>query len=312
VPFSAEGQRSYFHIVGAAEDRARRPGAYMQIATTRYFATMGIPLVKGRAFAETDRAGGHPVLVVNEALAKRYFPGGDAIGKTLTVDFASDTDAHGDTASVHGEIVGVVGDTKLKDVTLDQGPALYAANEQFPSNYLTFVVRTRSEPATVLRATRQAVAAIDPSIPIFATGLLADDVSRSLAAPRLTATVVAAFALTALILTVIGIYGVLAYAVRERRRELGIRMALGAREGQVVSMVVGQGIRLAAIGLGLGFALALMGGRALAALLYGVSADDPLTYEAVAAALLAVAALASWLPARRAAVIDPVIAMRPE
>ncbi len=312
VPFSLEGQRSLFHIVGRPDDRAHRQGVYIQIATPGYFATMGIPVKKGRTFAETDRPGGHQVLIVNEALANQYFPGEDPVGKRLTVEMASDTDGHNDTVSLRGEIVGVVGDTRVKDLTVRSGPALYAPEDQFPSNYLTFVVRTRSDPATVLRAARQAVAAVDPTVPIFATGLLADDLRKSLAAPRLSASVVAAFAIVALALAVIGMYGVLAYTVRERRRELGIRIALGAREGQVVGMVVGQGLRLAAAGLCLGLGLALLGGHVLASLLYGVSPNDPPTFEAVSVGLMLVAVLASWLPARRAAVVDPVIAMRPE
>jgi ABC-type antimicrobial peptide transport system permease subunit len=211
-----------------------------------------------------------------------------------------------------GEIVGIVGDTKRGDLKADALPAIYAAYDQMSIGYVTFVVRTTAAPGTVLRAAPQAVAQVDPTIPVFAGGTFVEAVRQSVAAPRLYATVVGAFALVALILAIIGIYGVLAYSVRERRRELGIRVALGAREAQVVGMVVGQGVRLAGAGLVLGFAVALMGGRVLATLLYGVRPDDPPTYEAVSVALLAVAALASWLPARRAAVIDPVIAMRPE
>jgi ABC-type antimicrobial peptide transport system permease subunit len=211
-----------------------------------------------------------------------------------------------------GEIVGIVGDTKTSDLKANASPAVYAAYDQMSIGYETFVVRTTAAPGTVLRAAPQAVAQVDPTIPLFAAGTFVESVRQSVAAPRLYATVVGAFALVALILAIIGIYGVLAYSVRERRRELGIRVALGAREAQVVGMVVGQGVRLAGAGLVLGFAVALMGGRVLATLLYGVRPDDPPTYEAVSVALLAVAALASWLPARRAAVIDPVIAMRPE
>jgi ABC-type antimicrobial peptide transport system permease subunit len=211
-----------------------------------------------------------------------------------------------------GEIVGIVGDTKVRDLKAEAMPVLYAAFDQSAMNYETFVVRTTAAPATVLRAAPQAVAQVDPTIPVFAAKTFTDAVRASVAAPQLYATVVGAFAVVALVLAVIGIYGVLAYSVRERRRELGIRVALGAREAQVVGMVVGQGVRLAAAGLCVGFAIALIGGRVLATLLYGISPDDPPTYEAVSVGLIAVAVLASWLPARRAAVIDPVIAMRPE
>jgi ABC-type antimicrobial peptide transport system permease subunit len=254
------------------------------------------------------------VIVVNEALVKRYFAGVDPIGRGITVTGWSD-DSTGSTPVVfRGEIVGVVGDTKDGDLTSAALPRLYGAFDQMSQRRLTFVVRTTADPSTVMRAARQAVAGADPTIPIFHAGLFSDALrdSESLSRPRLYAAVVGAFALTALVLAVIGIYGVLAYSVRERRRELGIRVALGARYSQVVGMVVGQGMRLAAAGLCIGFAIALIGGRVLGSLLYGIAPDDAPTYEAVSIALMLIAALASWLPARRAAVIDPVIAMRPE
>jgi len=313
VPFGEIGARSTFHINGTPPDPPEhRSVAFIQIVTPKYFAALGIPVHKGRTFTDADRNGGHQVIVVNEALAKQYFPSEDPIGKNVTVGWTSDSDGHKDTVTMGGEIVGIVGDTKVRDLKADAIPVLYAAYDQMSISYETFVVRTTATPSTVLRAVQQAVAQVDPTIPVFAAGTFVDALRHSVAAPRLYATVVAAFAIVALVLAVIGIYGVLAYTVRERRRELGIRVALGAREGQVVGMVVGQGVRLAAAGLLLGFAVALLGGRVLATLLYGVRPDDPPTYEAVSVGLILVAALASWLPARRAAVIDPVIAMRPE
>ena len=313
VPFGEVGARSTFHIEGTPPDApGQKPSGYIQVVSPAYFVAMGIPVKHGRAFTDADHSAGHRVAVINEALAKQYFPGEDPIGKSITVEWSQDSTGHQDTTAMGGEIVGVVGDTKVRDLKAAATPTVYAAYDQMSINFVTFVVRTTATSSTVLRAAPQAVAQVDPTIPIFAASTFADAVSKSVAAPRLYATVVGAFAVVALILAVIGIYGVLAYTVRERRRELGIRVALGAREGQVVSMVVGQGVRLAAAGLVLGFAVALMGGRVLATLLYGVRPDDPPTYEAVSVGLILVAALASWLPARRAAVIDPVIAMRPE
>jgi len=314
VPFGDVGARSTLHIAGRAPDPPdHKSVAYVQIVTPRYFLAMGIPVRRGRVFTDADRPGGHQVVVVNESLVKQYFAGEDPLGKSVTVGWTVDSSGRGvDTVTMGGEIVGIVGDTKRGDLKADALPAIYAAYDQMSIGYVTFVVRTTAAPGTVLRAAPQAVAQVDPTIPVFAGGTFVEAVRQSVAAPRLYATVVGAFALVALILAIIGIYGVLAYSVRERRRELGIRVALGAREAQVVGMVVGQGVRLAGAGLVLGFAVALLGGRVLATLLYGVRPDDPPTYEAVSVALLAVAALASWLPARRAAVIDPVIAMRPE
>jgi putative ABC transport system permease protein len=314
VPFSDANARSTLHFDGRPPDPPdHKSVARVQIVTPRYFAAMGIPVRRGRVFTDADRPGGHQVIVVNESLVKQYFAVEDPIGKRMTVGWTIDSSGRGvDTVTMGGEIVGIVGDTKAQDLKADASPAVYAAYDQMSIGYETFVVRTTAAPGTVLRAAPQAVGQVDPTIPLFAAGTFVEAVRQSVAAPRLYATVVGAFAVVALILAVIGIYGVLAYSVRERRRELGIRVALGAREAQVVGMVVGQGVRLAGAGLVLGFAVALMGGRVLATLLYGVQPDDPPTYEAVSVALLAVAALASWLPARRAAVIDPVIAMRPE
>jgi putative ABC transport system permease protein len=312
-PFGEAAARATFHVDGRAPDvLGQHSAADVQIVTPRYFTAMGIPLRKGRVFTDRDRSVGHPVIIVNEALVKQYFPGEDAIGHRIQVGWSSDTTGHGDTLSMRGEIVGVVGDTKGSDLAAAATPRVYAAFDQSPTGYMSFVIRTTAAPATVLRAARQAVAQVDPDIPTFAAGTLVDAMRESVAGPRLYATVVGAFAIVALILAVIGIYGVLAYSVRERRRELGIRAALGAREGQIVGMVVGQGVRLAIAGLLLGFGVAALSGRVLASLLYGINPGDPPTYEAVSIGLIAVAALASWLPARRAAVIDPVIAMRPE
>jgi len=313
VPFGGTGARSTFNIDGTPPDAPEhRKGAYIQVVSPAYFAAMGIPVKRGRAFTDGDHSAGHRVAVINEALAKKYFAGEDPIGKSITVGWTQDSTGHKDTTALGGEIVGIVGDTKISDLKAAATPTVYAAYDQMSTNYETFVVRTTAAPSTVLRAASEAVARVDPTIPVFGASTLAEAVSKSVAAPRLYATVVGAFAIVALILAVIGIYGVLAYTVRERRRELGIRVALGAREGQVVGMVVGQGVRLAAAGLVLGFVVALMGGRVLATLLYGVRPDDPPTYEAVSVGLILVAVLASWLPARRAAVTDPVIAMRPE
>jgi putative ABC transport system permease protein len=211
-----------------------------------------------------------------------------------------------------GEINGVVGDTKTTDLTTPADPVVYAAFDQQPANPITFIVRSAADPSTVLAAAKQAVAEADPLLPVYDARPFAASVLESVSRPQLYAGVVGAFAVVALVLAVLGIYGVVAYTVRDRRRELGIRMALGAREGQVIGLVVSQGVRLAVIGLAIGFAGALLGGRLLSAMLFGVSADDLTTYEIVFVALMAVSVMAAWLPARRAATIDPVIAMRPE
>ena len=314
VPFGDSHASAIFHIEGRAPDLpGHQTAALVHMVTPRFFAAMGIRVIKGRVFTDGDRPGGHQVLVVNEAMVKQYFPGQDAIGQRIDVTGWSDDSTGHNPVKFEGEIVGVARDTKTEDLTADALPAVYAAFDRMSQRRLTFVVRTTADPTTLVRAARGVVASTDPTIPVFHAGTFIDALreSESLSRPRLYASVVGTFALASLALAVIGIYGVLAYSVRERRRELGIRLALGARYGQLVGVVVGHGVRLALAGLGVGFAIALVGGRVLSSLLYGVGPADPATYEAVFAGLIAVAALASWVPARRAAVIDPVIAMRP-
>jgi putative ABC transport system permease protein len=311
VPFGQEGiSRTVFTIAGRPPDPPEhRTSAILQIVTPEYFRTLRIPVRKGRVFGDGDRAGGHLVVVVNEALARRYFPGEDPIGHRIGVPWGTET---GRDTVMGGEITGVVGDTKTADLTAPADPVLYAAFDQQPANPVTFIIRSAADPATVLAAAKQAVGEADPLLPVYDARPFTASVLESVSRPQLYAGVVGAFAVVALVLAVLGIYGVVAYTVRDRRRELGIRMALGAREGQVIGLVVAQGVRLAMIGLAIGFATALLGGRLLSALLFGISADDLTTYEIVFVALMAVSIMASWLPARRAASIDPVIAMRPE
>ncbi|HXB27025.1 MAG TPA: ABC transporter permease [Gemmatimonadaceae bacterium] len=299
-----------FEIQGRPTSKDDQPAAIYEPVSVGYFATMGVPIKEGREFTDDDRSHGHRVLVINEACARKYFPAGDAIGHHLILGGNADSTGHGDLVQMGGDIVGVVGDMKFDDLRTPAPPEIFQPHEQVSRAFLTFVVRTTSDPTQVLAAATRAVNAVDPDVPIFRTRSLAADVSGSLARPRLYATVVMTFGVVALLLAIIGIYGVLAYVVRERRRELGIRLALGARTGQVVRLVVGQGLRLTGLGLAIGLAIALVGSRVLGSLLFGVKPNDLATYEVVCGALLAVAALASWLPARSAGRIDPLIAMR--
>jgi putative ABC transport system permease protein len=311
VPFGQEGiSQTVFTVAGRPPDPPEhRMSAILQIVTPDFFRTLRIPVRKGRAFTDGDRAGGHLVVVVNEALVRKYFPGEDPVGHRIAIPWGT---AAGRDTVMGGDIVGVVGDTKTTDLTTPADPVVYAAFDQQPADPITFIVRSAADPSTVVAAAKQAVAEADPLLPVYDARPFAASVLESVSRPQLYAGVVGAFAVVALVLAVLGIYGVVAYTVRDRRRELGIRMALGAREGQVIGLVVSQGVRLAVIGLAIGFAGALLGGRLLSAMLFGVSADDLTTYEIVFVALMAVSVMAAWLPARRAATIDPVIAMRPE
>jgi putative ABC transport system permease protein len=299
-------------IQGRPVARDQQLTATTEPISAGYFATLGVPIKEGREFTDDDRSDGRRVLVINETAAHRFFPQGDAIGHHITIDVMADSTGKGDSVQLGGDIVGVVGDTKFADPTAPALAQIFQPHEQVSRAFITFVVRTTADPASVIAASARAVSALDGTVPIFHARALTTDVAASVARPRLYTMVVATFAAVSLALAVIGIYGVLAYAVRERRRELGIRLALGARGDQLVGLVVLHGLRLAGIGLAIGCVMALIGGRLLTSLLFGVHPNDLMTYAIVCGALLCVAALASWLPARGAAAIDPIIAMRAE
>jgi putative ABC transport system permease protein len=301
-----------FEIQGRPMSPDQQPAAILEPVSAGYFAALGVPIKSGREFNADDRSHGRRVLLINETAARKYFPAGDAIGHHLTIAAKADTTGKGDFVQLGGDIIGVVGDTKWADLTASTPPEIFQPHEQVSRAFMTFVVRTTAEPAAVIAAATRAVSAVDPDVPIFHARALTADIGASLARPRLYAAVVAMFACVSLLLAVIGIYGVLAYVVRERRRELGIRMALGARASQVVGLVVRQGLRLAGIGLVIGCGVALIGSRVLTSLLFGVQANDLATYAIVCLPIALAATIASWLPARAAAAIDPIIAMRSE
>lgn len=211
-----------------------------------------------------------------------------------------------------GEIVGVAGDTKTEGLAGEPEPAIYRAFEQLPIYYVTVLVKSNADPVIAMRAVRTQVAAIDKWLPIFHLRPMQDALDASAAPSRLAARVVSGFAICALLLAMIGIYGVVAYAVRERQRELGIRIALGAQRNEVVRLVVRDGVLLVGIGLGLGIVASVLGARVLRGLLYDIAPTDAMTYVVTCLALSMIAVTAAWIPARRAARVDPLIAMRPE
>jgi putative ABC transport system permease protein len=260
---------------------------------------MGIPLRRGRVFERGDRAGAPRVAVVNEALARRFFPGEDPIGQRVRVDPASQDWL---------EIVGVVGDVKHGRLDLEAPPQTYESLAQRPRDTVMFVVRG----AITAAAARAAIAAADPEQAIGALRPLGDLVAESVARQRFALLLFAAFSAVALVLAVVGIYGVMAYTVAQRTGEIGIRMALGARSGAVLRLVALQGGRLVALGLGAGVLGALLLTRFLGTLLFGVTAHDPATFAAIAGLLAAGAGLACLLPALRATKVDPMIALRTE
>jgi putative ABC transport system permease protein len=269
--------------------------AESKYVTPEYFAALGIPVLRGRAFSESDNPTAQRVVVVSKAFADTYISGEDPIGKVV---------------HDYGAIVGVVGDTKAYHLGSAPEPAIYQAWDQVTPPWMTIVIRSTAEPGAVMAAARKQVASLDQSLPVYHMMRMEDAVVAAAGAPRLEAWVVGGFSATALLLAVIGIYGLIAYAVGERRRELGIRIALGAEPQRVVRLFVGEGIRLVAIGVGIGGAVAVAASGALRSLLFGIGPTDVFSYGEVCAVFIGVALIASWLPARRAAQVDPMDALR--
>ncbi len=278
------------------------PAADFRDVSASYFGTMGIPLLQGRAFTEHDNADGPRVAIVDATLARRFFPNQDPLGRHL--QFAE--------VSRPWEIVGVVGG--VHDTGFDQQPrpTIYLPYLQTGDQTMSLVVRTDSEPAAIVPAIKNAIRAIDKDQPIFNVKTMDEIISGVVSAQRLAFILLGIFAFLALTLAAVGIYGVTSYSVSQRTHEIGIRMALGARESDVFRLVVGHGLTLGLVGVGLGVAGALVLTRFLTSLLYGIRPTDPLTYLVVSLVLAAVAALASYIPARRATKVDPMEALRYE
>lgn len=279
----------------------------VRIITPDYFSTMEIPLLAGRALQESDRAGTQPVVVVNESAAKLLWPDDDPLGHTFELGTRL-----GGGARVGGMVVGVVADIRHHGPGEESQPEVFAAHSQFPVDFMSITVRTSVPPESLVGPIREQLHMIDTELPMDQVRTMEQRVAESVAQPRFYMLLLSVFAASALFLAAIGIYGVMAYAVRNRVNEIGVRRALGARTGEVLRMVVGRAMALAMGGLAAGLLAAFALTRVLSGLLYGVSPTDPLTFAGVAVLLGSVALLASFLPARRAAQVDPVVALREE
>ncbi|MFP5262087.1 MAG: ABC transporter permease [Blastocatellia bacterium] len=268
-----------------------------------YFKAMGIPLLRGRAFTDRDAAGAARVAVINETMARRFFPDEDPIGKRISV-------TNGPEA--FREIVGVVGDVKHDGLDQETPPQTYMSFAQEPNNGMTLVLRSDADPATLGAAIRAAVSGIDKDQPISAIRPLAEVLADSVAQQRFSMLLLGVFAAVALVMAAVGLYGVMSYSVTQRTHEIGVRMALGASPRDVLGLVVGQGVMLTSAGVCIGLAAAVALTRLMESLLFGVTATDPLTFGAISLMLMAVAFVASYIPARRATRVDPMVALRYE
>jgi putative ABC transport system permease protein len=275
-----------------------------RVVSPEYFRTMGVPLLAGRFFTWTDRADTPKVVIVNDLFVRQLFPHGDVLGKRITMDLGASTWT--------GEIVGVVG--SFRDANLAEEPhrELFTAYSQTTIPTMSLVVRSMGGAADVVNSVRTAIDGVDPDLAFYNVRTMKQQVANSVAQPMLRSVLLGVFSMVALTLASLGIYGVIACSVAERKRELAIRIALGARPSEVRGMVLGQGLKLTAIGLALGLAGAVAATRLIEGFLYGVSASDPLTYAATCAVFIGVALLASYLPARRAMRVDPMTCLREE
>ena len=278
----------------------------MRVVTPEFFRAMGMALPRGRAFSSSDQMGSAPVVIVNETAAKRLWPDADPIGREIRMG----TGFGLGRGQAGGVVVGVAADVREYGPALPPAPTLYLAHAQWPLPSMAVVAKSRGEAAALVEPIRAIVRDLDPDVPMFAVRSMDQIVANAIAQPRLYMVLIVCFAATAMLLAAIGLYGVLAYAVGQRTREIGIRLALGARRTQVLAMVMSQAGRLVGLGVALGLVAAVLASRLLRSQLFEVGPTDVVTYVTVAVALIAVSMLASWIPARRAARIDPMRALR--
>jgi len=305
VPLDGTSFWLSFMVRGRAPVRqSEEPSASIRMVTPNYFNVLGTPLLVGRAFTADDRANAPRVAIVNQAFVKRFMPNEDPIGKYVEIGMTVDGVRQG------GQIVGVVGDMRDDALDATAEPTFYLPFDQTPGESMVITARTAAPPASITSALRGIVRDLDPTLPVYGVQTMEDHVASSVSRQRFYATLLGVFAAVALALAAVGLYGVIAYAVSQRTHELGVRVALGATGQRISRMVIGEGVILTVVGVMVGLAASLAGARLIAKLLYNVKTSDPLTFVGVALLLGAVAACASYIPARRAARVDPLVAMR--
>lgn len=306
LPLSNVGEGTLFDIEGRAYGRPdERPGAWRSIVGGRYFEAMGIPLLSGRLPASGDTERTRPIFLIDDVLARRYWPDEDPIGARLIFD-------RGDGATISGLIIGIVGNVRWEAAAAKAPGTVYFWFPQDPRRDVNVVARVNGNPSAVAKTVARAIADVDPGQPVSDVRAFDKVVAADIARPRLAMLVLVGFAAAAMALGAIGLYGVVSSAVVQRTREIGVRVALGAQRRDVVRLVMSRGIAVAATGVTIGIACAVAMGRLVAALLYGVAPRDPLTLLATALFVLLVATVATYVPAVRASRLDPLVALRRE
>jgi putative ABC transport system permease protein len=280
------------------------PLVYTTIATPSYFTTLRIPIRSGRSFTELDRANAPKVALINETLARRYFPGENPVGQMITVGAMSQPESR--------EIVGVIADVRPLTLDSEAQPEVFVPFAQNESGSLTFVIETTRSAAAMLPALRDRFWSVDARQSIYWSATLEDMVGATLVERRFNLVLLAGFSAIALILATVGIYGLISFGTQQRASEIGVRLALGAERAQIVRMIILQGVRLALPGVLLGVLGALLLTRFLRALLFGVEPTDPITFAQLAGLMLVVSAVAAWLPAQRAVRGSPIKAIMME
>jgi predicted permease len=308
IPLTVTDNSRFYLLAGQSRERVSEQIALTRVVSQGYFATVGARLREGRFFETSDQKSESPVVVINESFANRNYPGRSPIGERLKFERLNDR-------GYWYTIVGVVKEIRERGVAENSRPAIYRAHEQadqtndLPSG---IVVRTAVEPASIIPAVRQAIWSLDKNQPLARIQTMEDIVDRQLSTPSQSTALLSAFALLALLLASLGLYGVLSYAVTQRTNEIGVRMALGATSRDILVSFSRRGLALTLIGLAMGLVLAVMAARLMTALLYGFQPRYATAAAVVSLVLLAVAALASFIPARRASLVDPMIALRNE
>jgi putative ABC transport system permease protein len=308
VPLTDDHSRTDITIEGMA---LPKPGSYphpdVHVVSPGYVATLGIRLLRGREFTEMDNETAPRVALINARVAQRYFAAHDPVGQRFMFDHPSST-----RAPQWVTVVGVVGDTKLYGLANPSRLEVYVPMRQSVSGSMTLIVKSAGDPAALVSGIRGAVAAVDKDQPVVAIATMKQLVRNSVSTRRITFIVLGAFSALALVLAAIGIYGVISYSVAQRTQEIGIRIALGARSGDVLGMVIAQGAKMAGAGILIGLAASFALTRLMTKLLFSVSSADPATFAAVTVVLAVIAVLASYIPARRTLRVDPMSALRCE